>query len=102
MVITVTTSEATVTILFRLFIVQQFIARLLIAVLEVTTAATKYQIAFLGENFFLQQDFSMFVVLANSFSEVSNLMNQSSVDLVLISSIIKPIKKFTFQLYLKD
>jgi hypothetical protein len=54
MVIAVTTSEATVTILLRLFIVQQFIARLLIAVLEVTTAATKYQIAFLEENFFLQ------------------------------------------------
>lgn len=53
-VIAITVSEATVAILFRLFIVQQFIARLLITVLEVIIIATKYQIAFWEENFFLQ------------------------------------------------
>ena len=53
-VIAITVSEATVAILFRLFIVQQFIARLLITVLEVIVIATNYQIAFWEENFFLQ------------------------------------------------
>ena len=53
-VIAITVSEATVAILFRLFIVQQFIARLVITVLEVIVIATNYQIAFWEENFFLQ------------------------------------------------
>jgi len=54
MVIVTTVSEPTITTLFRLFIVQQFITKLLIKVLEVIAIVTKDQIAFLGENFFLQ------------------------------------------------
>ncbi len=59
MVIAATISEPIIATLFRLFIVQQFIAILLITVLEVIATATIYQIAFLGENFFLQSDFNM-------------------------------------------
>jgi len=54
MVIATTIFEPIIATLFRLFIVQQFIAILLIMVLEVITTATIYQIASLGENFFLQ------------------------------------------------
>jgi hypothetical protein len=54
MVIATTVSELTPATLFRLFIAQQFITRLLITVLEVIITASIYQIAFLGENFFLQ------------------------------------------------
>jgi len=54
MVIAAIVSEPTIATLFRLFIVQQFIAILLITVLEAIVTATKYQIASLGENFFLQ------------------------------------------------
>ena len=101
MVIATTISEPIIATLFRLFIVQQFIAILLITVLEVIVTATKYQIASLGENFFLQQDFSMQQVVTNSFNEELSLKSLSSFDLVLASSTKQPVKKFTFLLYLR-
>jgi hypothetical protein len=54
MAIVTTVSKPAIATLFRLFIVQQFITKLLIKVLEVIAIVTKDQIAFLGENFFLQ------------------------------------------------
>lgn len=101
MVIVTTVSEPTITTLFRLFIVQQFITKLLIKVLEVIAIVTKDQIAFLGENFFLQQDFSTQSLVTDSFNEVLILKSQNSFDLEQASSAIKPAEKFTFQLYLR-
>ena len=101
MVIATTISEPIIATLFRLFIVQQFITKLLIKVLEVIAIVTKDQIAFLGENFFLQQDFNMQQVVANSFNEEQSPKSQSLFDLVLASSTVQPVKKFTFLLYLR-
>lgn len=101
MVIATTISEPIIATLFRLFIVQQFIAILLITVLEVIIIATKYQIASLGENFFLQQDFNMQQEVGDSFNEEWSLKSQSLFDLVLASSTKQPVKKFTFLLYLR-